>query len=186
MLDTAIIDDPDVVRNIFQTQYSDDNAEFEILSNTSTQVSLNFALDITTDGTNITNVSVGGDNTLFTFSGGTIKGAVGSIYEGISFAYVGTASTTVNIAFDQGFADLASNTLEGLVNTVDGLIQQEKLAIESTNENLQSRADRVRERAEAYRLSLIERYARFESQLNQANGLLNQIRAILGTNDDDN
>ena len=186
VLDTAIIDDPDVVRNIFQTQYSDDNAEFEILSNTSTQVSLNFALDITTDGTNITNVSVGGDNTLFTFSGGTIKGAVGSIYEGISFAYVGTASTTVNIAFDQGFADLASNTLEGLVNTVDGLIQQEKLAIESTNENLQSRADRVRERAEAYRISLIERYARFESQLNQANGLLNQIRAILGTNDDDN
>ena len=74
VLDTAIIDDPDVVRNIFQTQYSDDNAEFEILSNTSTQVSLNFALDITTDGTNITNVSVGGDNTLFTFSGGTIKG----------------------------------------------------------------------------------------------------------------
>lgn len=184
-LDTAILDSPDVVQALFQTQFTSDNTNLNILKNESTQTNFNFALDITHDGTNITGVSVGGDNTLFSFSGGTITGNAGTIYEGLTFAYVGTTNATVNITLDQGFADLGANTLEGYVNSINGLIQTEKLNIESTNEDLTSRADRVRERAEDYRQSLIEKYARFESQLSASKAVLNQIRAILGTNDDD-
>lgn len=184
VLDTAILNDPEIVQSLFQTQFTSDNAELNILSNDSTQLGLNFALDITHDGTNITSVSVGGDNTLFSFSGGTITGNAGTIYEGITLAYIGTTNSTVNITLDQGFADLATNTLEGYVNGINGLIQTEKLNIESTNEGLSDRAARVRERAEDFRASLIERYARFESQLSSSRSAINQIRAILGTNND--
>ena len=184
-LDNALLDDFGAVQALFQSQYSDDNAEFNITRNTSQNASLNFALDITHDGTNITNVSVGGDNSLFTVTGSTIKGNAGTIYEGLTFAYVGNTSTTVNVGFNQGFADLGANLLENFTNNINGTIQSEKLSIESQNENLDSRASRVRERAEAYRLSLIEKYARFESQLSAAKATINQIRAILGTNNDD-
>ncbi len=184
VLDTAILNDPEVVQSMFQSQFTSDNVELDILSNNSTQLGLNFALDITHDGTNITGVSVGGDNTLFSFSGGTITGNAGTIYEGITLAYIGTTNSTVNITLDQGFADLATNTLEGYVNGINGLIQTEKLNIESANEGLSDRAARVRERAEDFRASLIEKYARFESQLSASKAAINQIRAILGTNDD--
>lgn len=185
-LDTQILDNYDVVQAMFQTQYSDDNAEFNITRNTSDIQNLSFALNITTDGTNITGVDVGGDTSYFTFSGATITGVAGTPYEGLTFAYVGTASTTVNISLDQGLADLTNSMLDGYVTPIGGLIQTQKLELESVNDQLSQRASRVRERADSYRDSLIERYASFEARLAAAKSTLAQIRAILGTDNEDN
>jgi len=134
----------------------------------------------------ITSVDVGGDTSLFTINGANIIGAEGTAYEGLSFAYIGTTSETINVDFRQGFADLAANFLETYVSLTDGLIQQERLQIDSNNENLTDRAERVRERAEDYRQRLIDQYASFEAQLSRSNALIDQIRAILGTDNDDN
>lgn len=185
ILDDAIINNFEGLRGLFQTQYSDDNDEFNIIENESTLGDLSFTLDIVHGGSNIISVSVGGDSTLFDINGTVISGKEGTIYEGLSFAYVGNTGASINIDLRQGFADLGVNTLEGYVNSASGLIQQEKLAIDDQNEDLTTRADRVRERAEAYRESLIQQYASFEAQLNRANAVLDQIRAILGTNDDE-
>ena len=185
ILDDAIINNFEGLRGLFQTQYSDDNDEFNIIENESTLGDLSFTLDIVHGGSNIISVSVGGDSTLFDINGTVISGKEGTIYEGLSFAYVGNTGASINIDLRQGFADLGVNTLEGYVNSASGLIQQEKLAIDDQNEDLTTRTDRVRERAEAYRESLIQQYASFEAQLNRANAVLDQIRAILGTNDDE-
>ena len=185
VLDDAIINNLEGLRGVFQTQYSDDNDEFNILRNDSTLGDLSFTLDIVHGGSTIISASVGGDATLFDIDGNTITGREGTIYDGLSFVYAGNTGTSINIDLRQGFADLGVNTLEGYVNSASGLIQQEKLAIDDQNEDLTTRADRVRERAEAYRESLIQQYASFEAQLNRANAVLDQIRAILGTNDDE-
>jgi flagellar hook-associated protein 2 len=184
VLDSALLDKADEVRGLFQAQYTVDNAEFNMIRNNSVGGDLSFAMDITHDGSSITSVSVGGDTSLFTVSGSSIIGAEGTVYEGVTFAYVGTTSTTVNIDFTQGFGDLAVNTLEGYVNSASGLLQREKLQIDDNNSNLTDRADRVRERAEDYRARLIEQYSSFEAQLSRSKSLIDQIRAILGTSDD--
>lgn len=160
--------------------------QFRLTQNESVGGDLNFALNITHDGSSITSVDVGGDTSLFTINGSNIVGAEGTAYEGLTFAYIGTTSETINIDFRQGFADLASNFLNEYVNVAGGLIQQEKLQIDDNNSNLTDRADRVRERAEDYRQRLIDQYASFEAQLSRSNALIDQIRAILGTNNDDN
>ncbi|MFA7276644.1 MAG: flagellar filament capping protein FliD [Pseudobdellovibrionaceae bacterium] len=185
-LDNALLSNFDEVRDIFETQVSFDNTQFRVVSNTSKLADVNIALDITYSGGAITNVAVGGDNSLFTINGTLIQGATGSIYEGLSFAYVGTSSTTVNLSIDQGFADLMNSTLEDYVSTVSGLFQQEKVRLDELNGDLGDRADRVLERADDYRERLIEKYASYEAQIAAAQTTLAQLQAILGTNNDNN
>ncbi|MBI1326386.1 MAG: flagellar filament capping protein FliD [Alphaproteobacteria bacterium] len=180
-LDSAIIDNFDSVKALFETQFSSDNAQFNIVANTSRTKSLNIAMDITHDGSSITSVSVGGDANLFDIVGNLIRGKTGTVYEGLSFAYIGTTSTTVNLTVEQGIADLVSGVTKRYGDELTGSIQKAINSLAQDNERMEARADSVRERAEAYRDRLIEKYAKFEEQLAASKALLAQLRAILGT-----
>ena len=133
VLDDALLNKFDEVRSIFEATNTVDNNEFRIVANTSTTQNFTFAMDITYSGGAITNVSVGGDNTLFDITGTLIKGKAGTVYEGLSFAYVGTTNATVNIDISQGFADMFTNAMEGYTSVTTGIIQTEKLSLEDQN-----------------------------------------------------
>lgn len=186
VLDDALINSFDQVKSIFETSSTVDNSEFRVVSNTSSTANMSFALDITYSGGAITDVAVGGDNTLFDISGTLITGKVGTAYEGLSFAYVGTTSTTVNVSFSQGVADLMSNTLDRFTDVVGGLIQDEKVRLDEQNKELNLRADRILERAGDFRERLIDKYARLEAQMSAAKTILAQIQAILNISNNDN
>ena len=53
---------------------------------------------------------------MFTVKGGSITGKAGSIYEGYSIAFAGTASESIDFSFSAGVAELlyhaADNTVE--------------------------------------------------------------------------
>lgn len=185
-LDDKLMTNFDQVRAIFETSATVDNAEFKIVTNTSQTKSMSFALDITYSGGAITNVSVGGDNTLFTVNGSLITGKAGTAYEGMSFAYVGTSSTTVNVGVSQGLADLFSNTANNFTDSVNGLIQGEVVRLDEINTTLEDRSARVLERADAFRETLIDKYSRLESQMSAAQTTLAQIQAILNAGNKNN
>ncbi len=184
-LDTAIITKFADVRAMFETQLTNDNAEFALLGNTSKIGAANITFDITMSGGVITGVSANGDSSLFDVTGGSITGKKGSIYEGLKFAYIGTTSTTINFSIKQGLGDLLDNTLATFSDAVTGSLAAQKNSLTSQNTELLSRADRVRERADDFRNSLIDRYARFEAQIARSKSILSQIQAILGTNKND-
>ncbi|MDD3021063.1 MAG: flagellar filament capping protein FliD [Alphaproteobacteria bacterium] len=184
-LDEMLLTNFDQVRNIFETTASVDNTEARIIANTSQTKEFSFALDVTYSGGAITDVSVGGDNTLFEISGSLIKGKAGTAYEGLSFAYVGTTSTTINVNISQGLADLMNSTLESYTSVTSGVIQNQKISLDEQNTTLQARADRVLERADDFRNKLIDKYAKFEAQISAAQTVLAQIRAILNINNDE-
>lgn len=185
-LDDALLNSFDQVRSIFEASTSVDNAEFSIIKNESLTQSMSFALDITYSGGAITDVSIGGDNTLFDINGTLITGKAGTAYEGLSFAYVGTASTTVNVSFSQGVADMMSNTLNNYTDVVGGLIQGEKTRLDDQNSELGDRAQRVLDRAAEYRDRLIDKYAKFEQQMAAAQTILAQIQAVLNISNNNN
>lgn len=185
-LDDALLNNFDEVRSIFETSATVDNSEFKIVTNTSQTKSMSFALDITYSGGAITSVSVGGDNSLFDISGTLITGKAGTAYEGLSFAYVGTTSTTVNVDITQGLADLFSNTSNNYTDSVNGLIQDEVVRLDDINTQLEDRSARVLERASAFRENLIDKYARLESQMAAAQTTLAQIQAILNAGNNNN
>lgn len=186
VLDDALLNNFDEVRGIFESSATVDNAEFRFVGNTSSTQNMSFAMDITYSGGAITGVSVGGDNTLFEVSGTLIKGKAGTIYEGLSFAYVGTSNATVNIDFSQGFADMFSNSMDSFTSVTSGILQTQKVSLEDQNDTLQARADRVTERAEEYRDKLIDKYAAFEAQIAASQTILAQIQAILDANNNSN
>lgn len=184
VLDTALLNNFDKVRAVFETDVTLSSPEIRMMSNTSRN-SANFALEITMSGSEIASVSVGGNSDLFEISGKTIKGKAGTDYAGMSFTYIGTTSQTINIGVRQGFADLMNSTIKDFSDTVTGSIQKEKINNENLNKDMALRADRIRERAEDYRTKLIDRYAALETQMNQAQSTLTRLRAILGTDQDE-
>lgn len=184
-LDVAIVSKFDELRNIFESNVTNDNAEFAMLGNTSKLSAANITFDITVSGGVITGVTANGDSNLFDFSGTSITGKAGTIYEGMRFAYIGTSNATVNFGIKQGLADLLDNTIDTIADSVTGSLAKQKASLTSQNTDLLARADRVRERADDFRNSLIDRYAKYESQIAQSKSILAQIKAILGTSNDD-
>lgn len=185
-LQDALKNNYEEVRGIFETSVSSDNEEFRMMSNESKTTSMNAAIDITYSGGAITSVSIGGDNTLFDINGTLITGKAGTAYEGMSFAYIGTTSTTVNFSMTQGIADLLNTTIEDYASTVDGSIQAQKINLDELNSDMTTRSNRILERADDYRQKLIDRYAAFESQIAAAQTVLAQIQAILDANNNNN
>ncbi|OFW87035.1 MAG: hypothetical protein A3J37_02225 [Alphaproteobacteria bacterium RIFCSPHIGHO2_12_FULL_45_9] len=183
--DTALIDKFSEVRDIFQAKVTVDNTEFRMTKNTSTNGNQNFAMQITMSGGVINGVSVGGDSSLFDFSNGTITGKAGTTYEGMSFAYIGTTDTTVNINIQSGLSDTLSSTIDKFSDALNGDLTKEMNRISSQNTQLEQRSSRVLERAAAYRESLISKYAAFESKLAQAQTVLAQLQAITKSNNKD-
>lgn len=184
VLDDAIANEYDEVQSLFQTTTTSSNTEFRMMSNTSRTQSLNVAIDITYSGGAITNASIGGDNSMFTISGSLITGVAGTAYEGMTFAYVGTTSTTVNFTMEQGFADLVNSNMKSYTDLVLGSIQSEILDINDQNVLLNTRATRVRERADDFRNALIDKYARFEAQISAAKSVLAQLKALTASKSD--
>lgn len=184
--DTALIDKFDEVKDLFTASNTSDNSQFRMMSNNSTQGTMSFALDITYSGGAITGVSVGGNSSLFDISGQNIIGKAGTVYEGMSFAYVGNTNTTVNFSINAGFGDMMDSTIDLYADTLTGMLHNEKQNISDQNTALEQRSTRILERADDYRARLIDRYAKLESQMAAAQTVLSQLRAILGTNNKDN
>lgn len=183
-LDEALLDNYDEVASLFTTETSFSDDTIAILSNDSSTQEFDFTLDITTDGGgNITAASIGG--VALDINGTIISGADGTDYEGLSFSYQGGVTTSIDISISQGLGDILNKTLETYANSTDGLIQQDIYSLQDQNEDLEAEATEIREDAEAFRTSEIERYAEFEAAIQAAELALKQIRAILGNDDDD-
>ncbi|PZP56746.1 MAG: hypothetical protein DI586_02655 [Micavibrio aeruginosavorus] len=184
-LDAAIISNYDDVKSIFSTGWTSNNSNFLLLGNTSRLANLNVTLSITANAGGVTGVSVGGVPNLFDVSGTSITGKVGTIYEGLSFAYVGTANSAVSFNMNQGLADLASNTLTKFTDAVSGTLASAKLDLGDQNTDMAERADQIRERADDFRTKLIDRYASYEAAIARNKSIIAQLKAILGLDQDE-
>jgi len=186
-LDSALLNNFEDVRNAFATNAETDNNEFRLTGNTSEIDTTNIVFNLTTDGAGtITGVTANGDGSAFTIDGNSVVGAEGTEFEGLRFTYVGTdASVSINVDLNQGLADKLINAIDGYNDPVSGLLVRERAALQTENQDKTQEASEIRTRAEAFREREIERYAKLESDLAALNTLLDQIRAILGNDDDD-
>jgi len=185
-LNTALLDSYESIQALFQTSTSIDNDNLALIRNTSSIDSLNATFNITMDASGgIASVDVDGDTSLFDVSGTRITGKAGTVYAGLTFAYVGTESTSITVNITQGLADRLYNAVDGYTNTVTGTVQTTISNIEDTNTQLDTEAARIRERADSFREKEVERYARMETDISAAKTLLKTIQALLGTNNSD-
>jgi flagellar hook-associated protein 2 len=186
-LDTALLNNFDAVRDAFAGRADSDNDEFRLSRNEGVTPTQAIVFDITTDGAGtITGVTANGDGSAFTIDGNRIVGAEGTQYEGLRFTYIGTdANVTINVDFNQGLSERLLNSIEPFNSINNGLLVQERASLQSINNEKAQEAAEIRTRAEEFRASEIDRYAKLEADITALNLLLDQIRAILGADRDD-
>jgi flagellar hook-associated protein 2 len=184
-LNDAILSNATALESFFETDFTSSDIGLKLLRN-NTSRSLDFTLSITTDDSGaITGVSVDGDDAAFTISGSRLVGATGTAYEGITFILSPATTTDISVSIQQGFANLLTQAMASYDSSTTSLIQQRIDSIETVNEDLTTRSDKIRTDADTYREKLVTKYANMEAELTQAKLLQAQIAAILGNTSDD-
>lgn len=184
-LNDAILSNAKALESFFETDFTSSDSGLKLLRN-NTSKSFDFTLSIQTDDSGaITGVSVNGDDAAFTISGSRLVGATGSIYEGLTFILAPASTGDISVSIQQGFANLLTQAMTAYDSSTTSLIQQRIDSIETVNEDLTTRSDKIRTDADAYREKLVTKYANMEAELTQAKLLQAQIAAILGNTSDD-
>ena len=178
-LDDALLNDLDEIEALFSFQATTSNGNLSLLRHGSTLQSAEFTLDITvdSDGT-LSGASIDGDDSLFTVSGSTIKGAEGSIYEGLSFVFTGSTSQSIDVTLSQGIADQMWQAVSTVADESDGTLTTMITSLEDANTDLETRISTIEANAETYRTYLLEKYAAIEAKLSEAQSVLDLLEAL--------
>ncbi|PLX37732.1 MAG: flagellar hook protein [Hyphomicrobiales bacterium] len=178
VLNEALLNDLDAVTSLLSFQMEASSADLSLLSH-SNNGNLDFTLDITSDGEGNLSVSVDGDSSLFTVSGTRIKGAEGSIYEGLTFVYLGDGDESIDVSVTSGIAEALYASADAAANTLDGNLQTIIDNLGDENSTLQTKADDIRSRSETYREFLTEKYAKYQAAIEEAETQLAYLEALL-------
>lgn len=175
-LDSVLLGNLEAVQKLLSFHFESSSSKLMLLSRGTVVPPANFTLDVTVDGSGtLTSASVGGDSSLFTISGNTIKGAVGSAYEGLSFVFTGNTSQSIAVSTSVGLAERFYNA----VNQADGTIGDMVGSIGEATEMLQQKSDDIRADAETFRTTLANRFAQYQAAISAAQASTDYLTALI-------
>lgn len=185
-LNDYLLSNLDDIMDLFAAQLTTSSSDLGVLYYPDSLGDTDFTIDLTVDadGT-LTAASVDGDSSLFTVSGSTIKGAEGSIYEGMTLVYTGDTSQSIDISYSNGIAQQFYSMLDGYADASDGSLATQIADLQEQNEDYEEDIDAITERAEIYRATLEAKYAAMETAYLEAELLKQQLEAYANANNDD-
>ena len=178
VLNDALLNSMDEVKALLSFQMTSSSSDLSLLAHDNNG-NLSFTLDIAADENGSLSVSVDGDDSLFVVSGTRIKGAEGTIYEGLTFVYLGDGNESIDVTTTSGIAEALYSTANAISDDVDGTLQTLIDDLEDENETLQTRSDDIRTRAETYRDALTLRYANYQASIEATESTLDYLEALL-------
>jgi flagellar hook-associated protein 2 len=187
-LDDALLNDLDQVEALLTFQATTSSANLTLLRHGDGPASDSFTLEITTDGDGIiTGVTKDGEAGFFTFDAASkrIIGVDGTDYEGMSFVFSGKSSQSIAVSVSQGLADRMWQAVETIADEYDGTLTQTVSDLEDANDDLADRVTAIQINAESYRAYLLDKYARIEAKLAEAQALLDLLEALNNVNSED-
>jgi flagellar capping protein FliD len=186
-LDSAIAADFDAVRRVFEFDYTSDNSDLQIFSRTNSLAVNNISLAIDLDAggnTFIATYDLGAGpqttaltGTAITGGGYILKGAAGSVLEGLELIYSGSTDATINLDITQGIGDRLWNALDGVLDDDNGMLTLEEAGIDDRNSRIESEITRIDEIVERYREQLLEKFSALERALASINTILQSLDA---------
>jgi flagellar hook-associated protein 2 len=185
-LNDYLLSNLDDIKSLFAAQLTTSSNDLGVLYYPDRLGNAGFTLDIEVDADGaLTSASVGGDSSLFTVSGSSIKGAVGSIYEGMTLVYTGNTSQSIDINYSEGIAQQFYSMLDDYADESDGSLATMIVKLEEQNKNYSKDITAITERAEIYRATLAAKYAAMELAYQKAEILKQQLEAYANANNDD-
>jgi flagellar hook-associated protein 2 len=189
-LDGALVDKLDEVRGVLEFGFAADSPNLRVVGRSASFAAGDFTVDITGvdgDGT-ITGASVAGYGSVFDISGNLLIGKEGTAFAGVTLAYVadaGSGAASIAVSTSLGIAERLYQTVESFTKPNGGLIPGQIASIGDQNERFQEQIRRIDERLLDYQKFLIAKYQALETAIAQADAVNQQLRAMLGFDDDD-
>ncbi|MGH6947727.1 MAG: flagellar filament capping protein FliD [Kiloniellales bacterium] len=189
-LEAALVGNVDQVRGVLEFGFSANSANLSIIDRDGPFSLGDF--QITIDGTdasgNIIGVSVAGYGAVFTIDGNRLIGNAGTAFEGLTLAYSAPPSSpseVIDVSTSLGIAERLYQSIDAYTRPGDGLFTTALEEIASENMRLQEQIARIDARLVLYQQAQLERFAAMEQAIAQANAMIDQMRAMLGIDDDD-
>ncbi|WP_299376389.1 flagellar filament capping protein FliD [uncultured Kiloniella sp.] len=181
-LDDALVTNLDGVRSVFEFTFEPDDSRLAVISRTKGINIDDFSLVIDgVDGSgNITGASVTGYGNVFDITGNTLKGKVGTAFEGMTMVFVGTpgsGSQTIEVKTSYGIAENFFHSIDDFVKPGSGQLSTRMLELADSNKELNEKIVALDARLELTRNFLIEKYSRLEQVLAQADAMRKQLEA---------
>ncbi|WP_343559804.1 flagellar filament capping protein FliD [Kiloniella sp. b19] len=190
-LEDALVNNPQQLENLFSFTFESSDPNLRVLSRSQAVFPDDF--EITIDGVdssgNITGASVTGLGNVFDISGKVLTGKAGTAFEGLSLFYGGedgSGSNTITVQNSVGVAEQFFNTLEDFVAPGTGRISERVLQIEEVNSDRTDQIAAIDARLALTRQFLIDRYARLEQALAQADASRRQLEAFANASNNNN
>jgi len=178
-LSNALANSYDSVQALFSYQMTSSSGSLMLLKSSDSLTSASFSLDVQVDGSGaLSSVSCNGNSSLFTVSGSSIKGATGSIYEGLSFVYVGKTSQTISVSVSAGIAERMYNSIDIYSDSYSGQLASQISYLQEQDTDLSTRISAIQSDAEAYREFLLTKYSNIAAKLATAQTTLSLLEAL--------
>lgn len=183
-LEQMLIQHPDVVQAFFQQSVSSSSSELYVASTPGNLPSGEYTVEVTTDSTGaITGATING--VAMDVKDQTLRGAAGTIYEGMRLVYTDTASSTVTLNVKAGLGDQMTAVLDDYVNTTDGSLTKKVASLTDLIDTKQTKRDRIAEQVDDYEEKMTAYYARIEAAIEASELALKQVQALFDSDDDD-
>lgn len=188
-LDAALVDKLDEVRGVLEFGFHADSPRVAVVKQEASTDLGAFTINVPAGAIDGTNVQVGGQDA-FAVEGNVLRGLVGTIYEGLSLAYVrdtsdpGEAAEDITITTSLGIAERLFRTTEDYNRPDGGLLTEEVARFEEQNADFEREIAAIDERLVVIQQSLIEKYAALEQAIAQAEAITSQLKAFLDAGND--
>jgi flagellar capping protein FliD len=149
-----------------------------------------FTINVPAGAIEGTNVQVAGVDA-FIVDGNILRGLEGTVYEGLSLAYVRDSTDPAEVAEDititttLGIAERLFQTTENYNKSDGGLLTDEIARFEEQNADFEREIAAIDERMAIIQQSLIEKYAALEQAIAQAEAITSQLKAFLDASNRD-
>lgn len=183
-LEDALLQRPEVVEAVFASRAATGSPDLGVTALGAGMANGNYGVALVTDAATGEILSASIDGIALEVEGASLRGAEGTAFEGLTLVYTGQDGGSFTLAVSQGLADRTVAALETYSDGNDGLVTAKVESLESgIDDKRQNRAD-IAVAVAAYEASLVAYYARLEREIAQSELLLQQVEALLGTDDD--
>jgi|GEM_PF-2213302 len=187
-LNSALVDNLDQVRGVFEYGFSSDSDRIRIIGREGQLDLGTFTINVSAGAIDGANLQVDGADA-FEVDGNTLRGIEGTIYEGLTLAYsrdtsdAGEAAEDITITTTLGIAERIYQSAETYSKPNGGVIADELDRLNSLNVDYEEQIVEIDARIALFQTSLIEKYAKMEQAIAQADAMAKQLQAMLGNSD---
>lgn len=178
-LDSALTNNPQEFERFFAFSFEPSSPDLRVLSRTQAVFPDDFDIAITESGGQVTGATVGGRSDLFEFSGRVLTGKKGTKFDGLKLFYGGTGSSTIAVKNSVGVAERLYNTLNRFIDSESGQVSKRLKEIEDVNKDRTDRIAAIDARLVLTKKFLVNKYAKLERDLAQAEASRKQLEAFL-------